>query len=291
MASVEQLDVGYNQFTGVIPEAICLLPNLQNFTYSHNYFTGDAPSCSVSAGAGKVIDGSQNCIIGEANQRSAEECASPLATPVDCYSFGCIKKPVYTPSPSYTPTYSPPPYTPTYSPSPSYTPTYSPSPSYTPPPTSFGGASSGSYSPSPSYTPSPGYNTPSTPSYNTPSPSYQPPTPPTYTPSPDYYYSSPPPPSTPSYNTPNYPPSSLPPPPPPASGYTPSPAYSTPPPVGYNSPSCVFRYFLVNEIEFLAVFSSSACFSIFAFGCPLSELFLNLAKYKASAKSFSAKNT
>uniref|UniRef100_A0A803NDZ6 Uncharacterized protein n=1 Tax=Chenopodium quinoa TaxID=63459 RepID=A0A803NDZ6_CHEQI len=156
MASVEQLDVGYNQFTGVIPEAICLLPNLQNFTYSHNYFTGDAPSCSVSAGAGKVIDGSQNCIIGEANQRSAEECASPLATPVDCYSFGCIKKPVYTPSPSYTPTYSPPPYTPTYSPSPSYTPTYSPSPSYTPPPTSFGGASSGSYSPSPSYTPSPG---------------------------------------------------------------------------------------------------------------------------------------
>ncbi|KAJ6958696.1 hypothetical protein NC653_040370 [Populus alba x Populus x berolinensis] len=73
-------------FTGVVPASVCQLHNLQNFTYSFNYFTGEAPSC---AAIGVVSNGTQNCIPGKMNQRSAKQCSSEAARPVDCNNFKC----------------------------------------------------------------------------------------------------------------------------------------------------------------------------------------------------------
>ncbi|KAF3606865.1 hypothetical protein DY000_02045169 [Brassica cretica] len=85
MRSLEELHVANNGFTGVIPPSICQLPNLENFTYSSNFFTGRAPIC----GAVSVVNGSMNCIPFMARQRSAKECSSLPARPVDCSKFGC----------------------------------------------------------------------------------------------------------------------------------------------------------------------------------------------------------
>lgn len=84
MKSLEQLDVAHNRLTGVIPASVCQLPKLQNFTYSYNYFTGEAPQCKAGGGGRLAVDGRKNCIAGKKEQRSAKECSSEAAKPVDC---------------------------------------------------------------------------------------------------------------------------------------------------------------------------------------------------------------
>ncbi|KAF8401737.1 hypothetical protein HHK36_012683 [Tetracentron sinense] len=85
MKSLEQLNVAHNKLSGYIPASICSLPNLDNFTYSYNYLCGEPPSCLELLGK----DDRKNCIPGRPLQRSAEECASFLAHPVNCDAFAC----------------------------------------------------------------------------------------------------------------------------------------------------------------------------------------------------------
>jgi hypothetical protein len=47
MRKVEQLDVAHNHLSGVVPEAICVPPQLKNLTVSNNYFTSEPPSCHL----------------------------------------------------------------------------------------------------------------------------------------------------------------------------------------------------------------------------------------------------
>ncbi|EPS67208.1 hypothetical protein M569_07569, partial [Genlisea aurea] len=70
MVSLEQLNVAHNKLTGNIPEGICLLPRLQNFTYSDNYFCSVPRSCQNLS----PDDGDENCIPCKADQRSPLEC-------------------------------------------------------------------------------------------------------------------------------------------------------------------------------------------------------------------------
>ncbi|XP_010501433.1 PREDICTED: leucine-rich repeat extensin-like protein 1 [Camelina sativa] len=84
MKSLEELHVANNGFAGIIPPSICQLTNLENFTYSSNFFTGRPPVCAAGSLVDAVVNGSMNCIIGLASQRSAKQCSSLLARPVDC---------------------------------------------------------------------------------------------------------------------------------------------------------------------------------------------------------------
>ncbi|KAL0426731.1 UNVERIFIED_CONTAM: hypothetical protein Slati_2847900 [Sesamum latifolium] len=115
MRSLEQLNVAHNRLTGEVPANICQLPRLQNFTYSYNYFTREAPQCSRFGGA-TVYDGRENCIPNKSDQRSARECSSDAAKPFDCSKSKCggsatrsRSKPTHRPRPSTRPSPPPPP--------------------------------------------------------------------------------------------------------------------------------------------------------------------------------------
>ncbi|KAK9988442.1 hypothetical protein SO802_028681 [Lithocarpus litseifolius] len=75
LSKIELLVLAQNQFYGEVPEAVCNLPNLSNFSLSYNYFTQVGPICRKLVDK-KILDVRKNCILGLSNQRSKEECAA-----------------------------------------------------------------------------------------------------------------------------------------------------------------------------------------------------------------------
>lgn len=73
LAKMEVLNFADNRLYGAIPEMVCQLPHLQNFTLRNNYFTQVGPICR-SLIVKKIIDVSGNCILGLPDQKSKEEC-------------------------------------------------------------------------------------------------------------------------------------------------------------------------------------------------------------------------
>uniref|UniRef100_A0A7N0V2Z3 Cell wall hydroxyproline-rich glycoprotein n=1 Tax=Kalanchoe fedtschenkoi TaxID=63787 RepID=A0A7N0V2Z3_KALFE len=246
MKSLEQLNVAHNQFTGEVPAEICRLPNLKNFTYSYNYLTGESRACGFSGSSSK-----RNCIVGEKDQRSSKECASPVARrKMDCSKSKCfVAPPKRKPPPQV---FSPPP--PTFEVSPSdrsrppppprdevdprtrYHPP-PPSPRRSPPPPSHEEDPKVHYRPPPP--PSPRVYSPQSPP-PPPPPSQPPPSPPTWSAPPPptheespWMHTRPPPPPPPSPPPPSPPPPS--PSPPPPSPPPPSPSPPPPPPIHMRS--------------------------------------------------------
>uniref|UniRef100_A0A7N2MY47 Uncharacterized protein n=1 Tax=Quercus lobata TaxID=97700 RepID=A0A7N2MY47_QUELO len=90
LSKIELLVLARNQFYGEVPEAVCKLPNLSNFSLSYNYFTQVGPICWKLIDK-KILDVRMNCILGLSDQRSEEEravffskykyhaCPSPLS--------------------------------------------------------------------------------------------------------------------------------------------------------------------------------------------------------------------
>ncbi|KAM3742839.1 hypothetical protein ACB098_07G098600 [Castanea mollissima] len=72
---IELLVLAQNQFYGEVPEAVCKLPNLLNFSLSYNYFTQVGPICRKLIDK-KILDVRMNCILDLSNQRSKAECAA-----------------------------------------------------------------------------------------------------------------------------------------------------------------------------------------------------------------------
>ena len=72
---IELVVLAQNQFYGEVPEVVCKLPNLSNFSLSYNYFTQVGPICRKLIDK-KILDVRKNCILGLSNQRSKEECAA-----------------------------------------------------------------------------------------------------------------------------------------------------------------------------------------------------------------------
>lgn len=111
MKRLEQLNVAHNKLSGAVPESICRLPKLENFTYSYNFFCSEPLTCLNL----KDKDDRKNCIPNRPLQRSAMECKSFYAHPVDCGAFGCSPRSPPPPPPSPPPPSPPPPYQPWHS--------------------------------------------------------------------------------------------------------------------------------------------------------------------------------
>jgi hypothetical protein len=87
LRSLEQLDVAHNELSGHIPEGICALPRLSNFTYSFNYFSGEPERCATL----RRNDDRQNCIAGKPDRRPTDQCMAFLHRPlVHCDGHGCF---------------------------------------------------------------------------------------------------------------------------------------------------------------------------------------------------------
>jgi hypothetical protein len=93
MRKEEQLDVAHNHLSGAVPEAVCVLPRLNNLNVSNNYFTSEPPSCTRVV----PLDGDRrNCLPNRPAQRPPQQCAAFYSLPpIDCVAFQC--KPVALP--------------------------------------------------------------------------------------------------------------------------------------------------------------------------------------------------
>ena len=83
LQKMELLNLAHNRFSDSVPEAVCNLPNLSNFTLSYNYFTEVGPQCRKLIKNG-VLDVKRNCILDLPNQRSAAECRKFYLTHHHC---------------------------------------------------------------------------------------------------------------------------------------------------------------------------------------------------------------
>ncbi|KAJ7969400.1 Leucine-rich repeat family protein [Quillaja saponaria] len=84
LKSLETMDIAYNKLIGYVPETICKLPNLANFTFSDNYFNGEAQACMPSTKGKVVLDDFNNCLPGRPKQKSTKQCFPVVTRPVDC---------------------------------------------------------------------------------------------------------------------------------------------------------------------------------------------------------------
>ncbi|XP_030549358.1 leucine-rich repeat extensin-like protein 4 [Rhodamnia argentea] len=89
LAHLEQLNLGHNMMTGVVPSGVCILPSLVNFTFSYNYFCEEEGICANLTSKGIAYDESHNCLPEKPFQRSKEECQAALEHPVDCFQHPC----------------------------------------------------------------------------------------------------------------------------------------------------------------------------------------------------------
>lgn len=80
---VEQLNFAGNLLYGMVPEVVCGLEYLANFSLSNNYFTNVGPICRSLIERG-VLDLRNNCIPDLPYQRSVMECAAFFAHPRFC---------------------------------------------------------------------------------------------------------------------------------------------------------------------------------------------------------------
>lgn len=80
---VEQLNFAGNLLYGMVPEVVCGLEYLANFSLSNNYFTNVGPICRSLIERG-VLDVRNNCIPDLPYQRSVMECAAFFAHPRFC---------------------------------------------------------------------------------------------------------------------------------------------------------------------------------------------------------------
>lgn len=89
LKKVEYLDVSHNTLTGFVPDGICKLPSLSNFTFSYNFFKGEAPSCQPPSRADITLDDTSNCLSDRPKQKSARTCLPVVSRPVDCSKSKC----------------------------------------------------------------------------------------------------------------------------------------------------------------------------------------------------------
>ena len=63
MKNVEVINIAHNKISGYVSDNVCKLPSLTNFTFSDNYFNGEAQSCLNSSSRPNVVfDDSDNCL-------------------------------------------------------------------------------------------------------------------------------------------------------------------------------------------------------------------------------------
>lgn len=83
LKSINYLNFASNKLYGTVPESLCKIKTLVKLTLSSNYITQVGPECRKLI-ARKVLDVSNNCILGVPNQRSKGECEAFFLTQQSC---------------------------------------------------------------------------------------------------------------------------------------------------------------------------------------------------------------
>lgn len=83
LGAMEHLVMDKNEFYGPVPEEVCMLPRLRTLSLGNNYFTQVGPECRKLIRKG-VLNVTQNCILGQPDQRSPSECVSFSKKPKTC---------------------------------------------------------------------------------------------------------------------------------------------------------------------------------------------------------------
>ncbi|KAK9077289.1 hypothetical protein SSX86_005626 [Deinandra increscens subsp. villosa] len=89
LKGVEMIDVRKNELIGTVADKVCTLPNLLNFTFSHNYFNELEAKCEKPVKPELVLDHRENCLPEKSDQKSEKKCSPVVNRPVDCETIGC----------------------------------------------------------------------------------------------------------------------------------------------------------------------------------------------------------
>ena len=81
MIILEKLDAAHNMLISKILQSICALPNLDNFTYSYNFFTIEAPNFLALPNRSATFNNKRNCIPSKHEQRKIHQCLASLSQP------------------------------------------------------------------------------------------------------------------------------------------------------------------------------------------------------------------
>ena len=81
MVILEQLDASHNILISKILQSIYALPNLDNFTYSYNLFTIEAPNFLDLPSRSATFNNKRNCIPSKHEQRKLHQCLASLSRP------------------------------------------------------------------------------------------------------------------------------------------------------------------------------------------------------------------
>ncbi|KAI3894526.1 hypothetical protein MKW92_023267 [Papaver armeniacum] len=140
MKLLEILDLSGNSLTGLVPEKVCKLPKLENFTFSDNFFNEESHLCVPSSNSNTYFDDSSNCFPVRPKQKTTKVCTSVVNNPVDCIKSNCVASPLSSknispPDTTKTPTPTSTPLSPKPQPQPQPTPRSQPRPSPQPQPT------------------------------------------------------------------------------------------------------------------------------------------------------------
>ena len=99
LENLEQLNVTENWLFVNVPPEICTLPNLENFSFSGNFFHGEAENCLALPSFRSPFSNMGNYIVGRPVQRLAAECAAKVAAENNCNETVCELASPPSPSP------------------------------------------------------------------------------------------------------------------------------------------------------------------------------------------------
>ena len=81
MIILEKLDAAHNMLISKTFQGICAFPNLDNFTYSYNFFTIEAPNFLALPRRSATFNNEINCIPSKYEQRKLHQCLASLSRP------------------------------------------------------------------------------------------------------------------------------------------------------------------------------------------------------------------
>ncbi|RZC52020.1 hypothetical protein C5167_020441 [Papaver somniferum] len=94
MKFLEILDLSSNSLKRLVPEKVCKLPKLENFTFSDNFFNEESHLCVPSSNSNTYFDDSRNCMPSRPTQKTTKVCTPVVNNPVDCNKSKCVALPI-----------------------------------------------------------------------------------------------------------------------------------------------------------------------------------------------------
>ena len=91
LEDIQVLNLAHNKLSGELPDLVCSLKNLLNFSIEYNFFSGYSQKCTNIFSRSGGFDLSLNCIPGLGMQRPSPECYGVPSSTDSCIRIPSTK--------------------------------------------------------------------------------------------------------------------------------------------------------------------------------------------------------